>query len=156
MATEEPSSGGLVVFACPHGVGKSRMAAAIFQATARERGLAGWSAATAAGEEPGRAVSPHAVRLLAGTPAEPFLQPGQGHRLPAVLAAISGTLPAGTVAGRVLVVAIDCDPPDIRADRYWRLAGQDPGESMREEISTLVTGLVDDLVASGRSIGGSG
>lgn len=129
---------GLVVFVCPHGIGKSRMAAALFEAGVRDQGLEGWSATTAAGEEPGDALSAHAIRLLAGSPAEGFLQPGPGLPL--------RELARPAEVGRVLVVGIDFDPPDSgRVDRSWRLETQDPGERMRAEISAYVSRLVEEL-----------
>jgi hypothetical protein len=129
---------GLVVFVCPHGIGKSRMAAALFEADVVRVGLEGWSARTAAGEEPGAALSGHAVRLLAGTPAEGFLQPGPGVSL--------GELSRPSEADRVLVIGIDFDPPDGgRVDRSWRLETQGPDEQMRAEISAHVSQLVEEL-----------
>lgn len=129
---------GVVVFVCPHGIGKSRMAAALFEAGVRDQGLEGWSATTAAGEEPGVALSGHAVRLLAGSPAEGFLQPGPGVLL--------SDLPRPSDADRVLVIGIDVDPPDSgRVDRGWRLETRDPDERMRAEISAYVSRLVKEL-----------
>ena len=134
-------SGGLVVFVCPHGVGKSRMAAAVFQAALSGRGSGDrgrWSVATAAGAEPGDALSPHASRLLAGDPAEVFLQPGAGRPLAGLPIAGTGT--------PVLVVGIDVDPAGVPAERLWRLEHQTPDEKMRDEIAGLVADLVDDLI----------
>lgn len=130
-------TGGLVVFVCPHGIGKSRMAAALFEAGVKAAGMESWSAATAAGEEPGEALSAHAVRLLAGSPAERFLQPGPGRRL--------GELAIPTDADRVLVVGIDLDPDGGRVDRSWRLETQSPDEHMRAEIGAHVSRLVEEL-----------
>lgn len=104
-----------VLFVCEHGALRSRMAAAWFATVAPP----GWHAASA-GLEPEAALSPHAARLLSGTPAEELLD-----RTPPVDV---GARPAPT-----LVVAIDCDVPG--AER-WDLAAAQPNEAMRDEIAT--------------------
>jgi hypothetical protein len=83
----------IVVFVCPHGAGKSRIAAAWFNAAPPAR-----CTATTAGVEPQPAVSVHAPRLLTGTPASHHLD----HALPRPLA---------LVPEPSLVVAIDCPDP---------------------------------------------
>jgi len=116
-----------VLFVCPHGAGKSRIAAAIFNALAAE----GWSATTA-GIEPQDRPSLHAPRLLAGTPAADRLDPEPPR-------------PVGAVAGAAPVVAIDCDLPGaIR----WSLANQEFEPSMVDEITARVTALAHDLGAA--------
>jgi hypothetical protein len=102
-----------VLFVCPHGAGKSRMAAAFFNRVAPP----GWHA-TSAGQEPDPAVSPDAVRLLAGTGAEALLD--REPPRPIVAA------PAPT-----RLVAIDCDVPG--AER-WDLRHQRVGDAMRDEL----------------------
>ena len=109
-----------ILFVCPHGAGKSRMAAAFFNQLAP----AGWRA-TSAGQEPQATLGTNAVRLLAGTAAEPFLDRERPR-------------PIAAVAAPDRVVAIDCDLPG--AER-WALGSQQFDEAMREEIR----GRVDDL-----------
>jgi hypothetical protein len=120
------------------------MAAALFDAMARDRGVVEWSAATAAGEDPGSALSPDVIQLLSGTQAEPFLLAGPARLVQEVRAA---THPA-------LVVVIDTDPADAGADRRWRLAHQTPDEDMRQEISVLVEGLIDEIAETGPGLPG--
>src|SRR5215217_6585601 len=112
-----------MLFVCPHGAGKSRIAAAFFNQLAP----AGWQA-TSAGREPQGSLGTNAIRLLAGTAAAPFLD----RELPRPIAA---------VAAPARVVAIDCDVPG--AER-WALGSQRFDEAMREEIR----GRVDDLARS--------
>lgn len=135
--TQTRGEASVLVFACPHGVGKSRIAAALFQAAAAEAGLTRWTATTAAGEDPGTELSPHAAGLLTGSPAEPFLEHGPARNL-APVANHGG-------AGRVLVVGIDLDDPPVRLDHAWSLASTEPGAGMRDEIDHLVTGLIRTL-----------
>ncbi len=113
-----------VLFVCPHGAGKSRMAAAFFNQLAP----AGWRA-TSAGQEPQETLGTNAIRLLAGTPAEPFLD----RELPRPLAA---------VAAPDRTVAIDCDVPG--AER-WALGNQQFDEAMRDEIRGRVEALARTL-----------
>src|SRR5262249_60581108 len=91
----------LVLFVCPHGAAKSRVAAAFFNRVAPP----GW-AATSAGLDPAPELSPTAGRLLAGTGAEAFLDLA----LPRPIAAV-------TALDRV--VGIDCTPDG--ATDGWRL-----------------------------------
>jgi hypothetical protein len=118
---------GTILFVCPHGAGKSRMAAAYFNQLAP----AGWRA-TSAGQEPQESLGTNAIRLLDGTPAEPFLD----RELPRPIAAVEA--PAR-------IVAIDCEVPE--ADR-WTLANRQFDEAMREEIRGQVEGLVRTLAPS--------
>jgi hypothetical protein len=112
-----------VLFVCPHGAGKSRIAAAWFSGL----GVAGWTA-TSAGVHPQARVSAHAARLLAGTP---------------VLALLDEALPRpmSAVSRADLLVAIDC-PPEVGADVRWTLAHQDFDEWMCAEIRDRVERLV--------------
>ena len=57
-----------VLFVCPHGAAKSRVAAAYFNSIAP----AGW-VATSAGLDPGPELSQTAARMLAGTAAAAYL-----------------------------------------------------------------------------------
>ncbi len=113
-----------VLFVCPHGAGKSRMAAAFFNRVAP----VGWRA-TSAGQEPGAAVSPHAVRLLGGTDAEALLDRDPPR-------------PIAGVPGPARTVAIDCDVPG--ADR-WELRHREVGEAMRDELRAGAEALAREL-----------
>src|SRR5689334_1184739 len=106
-----------ILFVCPHGAGKSRMASAFFNQLAP----AGWRA-TSAGQEPQETLGTNAIRLLAGTAAETFLD----RELPR---------PIGSVAGPTRIVAIDCDVPG--AER-WSLGNQQFDDAMRDEIRARV------------------
>ena len=114
----------IVLFVCPHGAGKSRIAAALFNADAPP----GWSATTA-GLEPQDQVSVHAPRLLAGTAAEPYLDT----TLPRPLSAVAD--PARTIA-------IDCR---IEGAASWTLGQPVFDLAMREEIAERVRTLISDL-----------
>lgn len=102
-----------VVFVCPHGAAKSRLAAAFFNRVAPR----GWKA-TSAGQQPQKAMSVHAVRLVAGTDVEALLDRDPPRGLDALPAA-------------ALLVAIDCQLPGAS---HWTLAHQTVSEAMREEI----------------------
>ena len=89
-----------VLFVCPHGAGKSRVAAAWFNGSAPP----GWQA-TSAGVTPQETVSEHAPRLLAGTRVEQLLDTARPRELsavpdPALVVAID--CPAGSVAGAAI------------------------------------------------------
>lgn len=114
-----------VLFVCPHGAGKSRMAAAWFNGA----GVPRWRA-TSAGLEPQSEVSAHAARLLAGTSVEELLD----QALPR---------PISAVPRPDLVVAIDCANP-VEGAVAWRLGHAEFDEAMCEEIR----GRVDALVAT--------
>ncbi len=113
-----------VLFVCPHGAGKSRMAAAFFNRVAP----AGWQATTA-GQEPSPTVSPNAVRLLAGTDADALLD----REPPRSIAAVGS--PAQTVA-------IDCDV--LGAER-WDLDNREFDDAMRDELRDRAEALARDL-----------
>ena len=125
------------MFVCPHGAGKSRIAAAWFNADPP----AGWTATTA-GVEPQAAVSAHAPRLLAGTLAAPFLD----HDLPR---------PLDTVADAALVVAIDCPHPPVADARRWTLTEGGFDAAMAEELRRRVAELTSSLTGDG-SVGRAG
>lgn len=127
----------VVVFACPHGVGKSRIAAATFEAAAHERGLHGWRAFSAASSEPGTATSDNAVRLVAETVAEPFLETGPGRAWATVLEQFR--------PDDLVTVVIDDPSRGHSADLSWRLVHQEFDERMRDEITQQVTHLIEHL-----------
>ena len=102
-----------VLFVCPHGAAKSRMAAAFFNRLA----IPGWEA-TSAGSTPQEEMSGNAIRLLAGTDAESFLD-------------LTTPRPISAAPDPTRVVAIDCDVPG--AER-WNLAHQTFDEGMRDEL----------------------
>lgn len=115
----------LVLFVCPHGAAKSRMAAAFFDRVAPP----GW-AATSAGLEPGPELSPTAARLLAGTDAEALLDPVPPRAIADVVA------PSRTVG-------IDCSP-GAATDR-WNLDHQEFTTEMRDEIRARAEALAAEL-----------
>ena len=116
-----------VLFVCPHGAGKSRMAAAYLNRVAPD----GWSA-TSAGLEPDPVVSQNAVRLLAGGDADAFLDLDVPRAVDAVSAVDR-------------VIAIDCD---VAGAERWDLASGTFDEAMREEIRGRVERLADKLSGS--------
>ncbi len=103
---------GTILFVCPHGAGKSRMAAAFFNRVTPS----GWQAISA-GQEPARAVNPDTVRLLAGNPVETLLDRDPPR-------------PITAVEAPERVIAIDCEVPGAEC---WTLAQQEIDESMRDE-----------------------
>ena len=113
-----------LLFVCPHGAAKSRMAAAYFNRIAPP----GWHATTA-GVEPQATVGANAVRLLAGTDADALLD----REPPRSIAAVGS--PAQTVA-------IDCDVPS--AER-WDLQTREFDDAMRDEIRGRAEALARDL-----------
>jgi hypothetical protein len=113
-----------VLFVCEHGASRSRMAAAWFTLAAPP----GWRAASAA-LDPAGAVSPNAVRLLAGTPAEGLLD----HTAP---------VPLTAVPAAALVVAIDCD---VAGAAWWELSVAEPCAAMRDELAARAAALARAL-----------
>ena len=120
----------MVLFVCPHGAGKSRIAAAWFDAYAPP----GW-AATTAGLRPQPSVSLHAPRLLAGTAALAFLDPQRPR-------------PLSAVPDAVLVVAIDCPAGAVPAAVVWSLEHNEFGAEMAAELQAKATALVCALDAA--------
>ncbi|HEX2909923.1 MAG TPA: hypothetical protein VH186_03880 [Chloroflexia bacterium] len=114
-----------VLFVCLHGAGKSRMAAALFNAIAPED----WQA-TSAGTEPQAIISVHPARLLAGTEAENFVD----QALPRSIQAVA-VEPAQ-------IVAIDCT---LSGAEHWQLEHSQFDEQMRDEIQGRVMALVNKL-----------
>ncbi|HEX6337388.1 MAG TPA: hypothetical protein VFZ85_10570 [Jiangellaceae bacterium] len=132
---------GTVLFVCPHGAGKSKVAAAVFDREVADRaGLAGWRAVTA-GVEPAEAVSEHAVRLLKGSSEELFLD----HRPPRSLEA---TIDAVGPVDRI--IAVDCAPDgttssDEALQTSWHLTDDWPNRAVLVELRRLVRGVVSEL-----------
>lgn len=118
-----------VLFVCPHGAGKSRIAAAWFNHLAPP----GWHA-TSAGVEPQAMVSVHAPRLLAGTAAEKLLD----HAPPR---------PMTAVVEPTLVVAIDCPPGAVPGALAWNLTTQQFDVRLREELRQQAAALAGSLAA---------
>jgi hypothetical protein len=115
-----------IVFVCPHGALKSRLAAAFFNHAAPS----GWHALSA-GVTPQEHVSVHAAPLLSGKAAAAFLET----RSPRPLTTILGDR----------LVAIDCEVPGATV---WRLANDEPGPAMSDEIRGLVDQLVDEIAVT--------
>jgi protein-tyrosine-phosphatase len=111
----------VLLFVCPHGAGKSRIAAAWFNQLAPT----GWRALSA-GLEPQAQLGDNAPRLVAGTLAEAHLD-----RTPPRSIADAGS------ADRI--VAIDCDVPG--AER-WNLSTAGFTDELAEEIRVLVVTLL--------------
>jgi hypothetical protein len=118
-----------VVFVCPHGALKSRLAAAYFNRVAP----AAWRA-TSAGQQPQEAVSAHAVALAAGSGVAGLLDTGPPR-------------PLDVASDARLLVAIDCDLPSAIT---WRLDHRDAGEAMREELQQRTERLAAELERAGR------
>ncbi|MBG0832317.1 hypothetical protein HS041_31930 [Planomonospora sp. ID67723] len=121
--------GGTVLFVCPHGAGKSRIAAAWFAGSAPP----GWSASTA-GLEPQHQVSLHAPRLLAGTEVEGLLD----LRLPRPLSAVPGA---------AVVVAIDCPPGAVAGAVEWHLQHTEFDEHLNAELRSRARSLAAELAS---------
>lgn len=132
---------GTVLFVCPHGAGKSRVAAAVFDRAVSDRAaLAGWRAVTG-GVEPAETVSEHAVRLLKGSSEELFLD---RRRPRSVEAATDAVGPVDRV------IAIDCAPDgrtssEAARQTSWRLTGEWPNRAVLVELRRLVRGVVSEL-----------
>jgi hypothetical protein len=114
----------MVLFVCPHGALKSRLAAAYFNRVAP----VGWQA-TSAGQQPQQAVSVHAAPLVAGSDIAGLLD-------------ISPPRPTDAVSDARMVVAIDCELPGAVA---WRLDQQEVGEAMGDELRQRAERLAGEL-----------
>jgi len=114
-----------VLFVCPHGAAKSRMAAAFFNRVAPP----GWEA-TSAGITPQETVSLNAIRLLKDGDAEALLD-------------LTAPRPMSAVPLPDRLVAIDCD---ILHAEHWELAHQEFAAPMREELRGRVEALVQEIV----------
>ncbi|RJL35461.1 hypothetical protein [Bailinhaonella thermotolerans] len=120
---------GLVLFVCPHGAGKSRIAAAWFAGAAP----GGWTATTA-GLEPQERVSAHAPRLLAGSEVADLLD-------------VDLPRPLSAVGEAALTVAIDCPPGAVPGAVEWRLDAREFGEAMNAELRERARRLARELSA---------
>jgi hypothetical protein len=119
----------MVLFVCPHGALKSRLAAAYFNRVAP----VGWQA-TSAGQQPQQAVSVHAAPLVAGSDVAHLLD-------------TSPPRPIDAVSDARMVVAIDCELPGAGG---WRLDQQEVGEEMRDELRHRAERLAVELAAARR------
>jgi hypothetical protein len=116
-----------VLFVCPHGAGKSRMAAAWFNGAAPP----GWRA-TSAGVQPQTSVSVHAPRLLAGTAVADLLDR-------------AAPRPLSEVPDAAVLVAIDCGGESPAGAVVWRLDNADFGEAMCAELRARAEELAGSL-----------
>jgi protein-tyrosine-phosphatase len=114
-----------VLFVCPHGAAKSRMAAAFFNRLA----VPGWEASSA-GVAPQAEMSANAIRLLAGTDADAFLDRSMPR-------------PLSAVPDPARIIAIDCDLPGADG---WNLDHQVFNEGMRDELQQRVALLAREMV----------
>jgi len=115
----------VVLFVCPHGAAKSRLAAAFFARVAPS----GWTA-TSAGLDPGPELSPTAGTLLAGTDAEAFLDRKPPRSLAQVVAPDR-------------IVGIDCGPDGVTD--HWELRHREFDAAMRDEIRARAEALATEL-----------
>jgi hypothetical protein len=115
-----------VLFVCPHGAAKSRLAAALFNRLAPD----GWHAVSA-GLHPQEAVSVGTVDLVAGTDLEALLD----RQPPRPIAAV----PAATTT-----IGIDCD---LTGALRWDLTHQQVGAAMLDELRQRVEALTRRQVA---------
>ena len=115
----------VLLFVCEHGAGKSRIAAAWFNAAA----IPAWHAVSGA-VDPQESLGTNAPRLLADTLAEPFLDTEAPRRASDV-----------TSAGRT--IAIDCAVDGAEA---WTLHQSGFTEALHDEIRALVETLISELV----------
>jgi hypothetical protein len=114
----------MVLFVCPHGAAKSRIAAAFFNRIAP----AGWEA-TSAGVEPQDTVGLNAVRLLAGTDAEALLD-------------LAPPRPVAAVPSPNRIVAIDCD---VAGGERWDLLHREFAAPMRDELRSRAEALAREV-----------
>ncbi|GIH03630.1 hypothetical protein Rhe02_16970 [Rhizocola hellebori] len=113
----------LVTFVCQHGAGKSRIAAALFNAAAPP----GWRA-TSAGIEPQEQPSAAAASMLVADPAAAELD-------------TTAPRPLGDTHNG-MVVAIDCDIPEAR---QWMLTHEWPDPQVLAELRALTAELIAGL-----------
>jgi arsenate reductase (thioredoxin) len=118
-----------VLFVCPHGAAKSRLAAALFNRLAPH----GWHA-TSAGLQPQEQTSARTVELVIGADLETLLDRQPPRPMP--------DEPAMAMA-----ISIDCDLPG--ADR-WDLAHQRIGAAMLDELRQRVEALAPQVASAER------
>ncbi len=116
----------IVTFVCLHGAGKSRIAAALFNASAPP----GWHA-TSAGLQPHPEASPAAAPMLTD---EPAALAELDHSNPRPLADNSGHL----------VIGIDCD---VSGAQRWQLVHGWPSSAVLDELRALTADLISNLGA---------
>lgn len=112
-----------LLFVCEHGVFRSRVAAALFNATPPP----GWRAVSA-GRTPEGALSEHARRVVAGTAAATYLEEGMAR-------------PIGSYPSPAETIAIDCDVPGAVR---WSLEHDDP-----DGVTADLRRRVADRIAAG-------
>lgn len=110
----------IVLFVCEHGVFRSRVAAALFNAM-----VPAGARAVSAGRMPEGKLSDNARRVLAGTPAAGLLEDGAARAIE-------------SVPQRDEIIAIDCDVPGALR---WTLQ-HDDAEGVAEDLRQLVRDLV--------------
>ena len=115
-----------VLFVCPHGAGRSRLAAAFFN-NALPPG-SDWHA-TSAGQDPDEVVGPSTVQLVSDTDAASHMD-------------METPRPIAAVPNPERIVSIDCDVPG--ASR-WNLVHQEFAVPMRDEIRFNAEALADEL-----------
>jgi hypothetical protein len=113
-----------VLFVCPHGAGKSRLAAAFFNRVAPT----GWRA-TSAGQEPDPVLSPLAANLLGGDPAAAWLD-----REP--------PRPIAAVGAADRMIAIDTEVPG--AER-WSLVQPELDAAARDDLRDRAEALAQEI-----------
>jgi len=118
------------LFVCPHGAGRSRMAAAFFNNAVLPD--SGWRA-TSAGLDPDEVVGPATVELVGDTDAAPHMD-------------MEPPRPIAAVPAPDRIVSIDCDVP---GGERWDLAHQDFAVPMRDEIRARVESLAHELAGNG-------
>jgi len=118
-----------VLFVCPHGAAKSRLAAAVFNQVAPD----GWHA-TSAGLQPQDEMSTPTMALVAGTDLDALLD----RRPPR-------PVPDPSVAA--MAISIDCDLPGAVR---WDLADPQVGAAMLDELRRRVEALARQVDDAGR------
>jgi hypothetical protein len=118
-----------VLFVCPHGAAKSRLAAAVFNQVAPH----GWHA-TSAGLQPQDEMSTRTVELVAGTDLDALLdrQPPR---------------PVPDAAATAMAISIDCDLPGAVR---WDLAHPQVDAAMLNELRQRVETLARQVNDAGR------
>ena len=116
----------IVLFVCAHGAGRSRVAAACFNRVAPP----GWLALSA-GVEPQDTLGDNAVRMLAGSGAEAWLDRDRPR-------------PISAVSSPARVIAIDCDVVTPGAE-CWELVSHQFDQAMSTELCARAELLARDL-----------
>ena len=119
-----------VLFVCPHGAGRSRMAAAFFNNAVSPE--SGWRA-TSAGLDPDEVVGQTTVGLVQVTDAAAHMD-------------MEPPRPIAAVPAPDRIVSIDCDVP---GGERWDLANEEFAVPMRDEIRARAESLAHELAARG-------